>query len=78
MATYAKTTVRGDGIARTRSITVEPAPHSDCGPLILITASDEASHSGPRLTRRSSRDPERDAQRIGRDLERDGYRPVRD
>jgi hypothetical protein len=70
--TYSKTTVRLDGIARSRRVTVTPAPHSDQGPTVLIDAVDEASGM-PHLTRRGCRNPGREARRYGRGLVRDGY-----
>jgi hypothetical protein len=71
--TYTRTTMRLSGKSRTRTVRVEPAPRSSQGPLLLITADDEASHSGAHLTRRSCRFPRLGAWQYGRSLKRDGY-----
>jgi hypothetical protein len=77
MATYAKTTVRLDGVARTRKFFVEPAPDSDFGPHIKIWQDDDASSRGRGIpTMQSCRDPEQEAERFGQDLLRDGYERV--
>jgi hypothetical protein len=70
---YVKTTARRDGVARTHTVSVEPALHSCQGPLILIVSEDETSSRGPHLTRRACRFPRTGAWLYGRRLLRCGY-----